>query len=170
VRSLSRKLGLIAARTGKPVPVPAKHKYKYGILITNDEITPGYISSFIVVKSQPLWGFHIVWVRVQGEFRSATAGHRIVSTKYDIVDYGTQFLKTFNLTIERRSKIEHFLGHMGLLGGHPKWSEKELLNILLMDVYGQMWDLDVEIAKFEEVPEDVVADFHAFVDEQFGDV
>lgn len=160
----------MADRLGEPVSSkPDPHKYKYEVILTNDEDTPGYSSSFILIKSQPMWGFHLIWVDVQGKFRSTTAGFPINSSKIDPREYGVKFLKTFATTSERITKTEHVLGRMDLLENHPEYSVKTMVNVLLMAVYEKMWDLDVNIVKIDEIPKDVLDDFHAFADRTFGE-
>ncbi len=179
---------LLSGAHPSTVKIPAaivrteKHKFKYEVVMTVDEDTPGYSSSFILLKSDPPWGFHLLWTPIDGALRSCTAGFRVKLGKYTPREFGIQFLKTFNLVLSRSVKREHILGDSEYLREVAKtlrnfprfaqyWDgklkERDGVNLLLMNTYGQMWDLEVNIAKFEEIPQDVVDDYHAFVDQEF---
>jgi len=159
------RLQALAEKTGKPVATRSDvHKYKYEFVLTNDEAAVGYSSSFVLIKSDPMWGFHLVWINVQGKPRSTTIGFRVKLGNTEARDFGMKFLRTFNTVSERLTKREHMLGQIEALEGHPKHTVQELFGVLLAGIYDKMWDLDVVTSQFEDIPRDVLDDFEAFVD------
>jgi hypothetical protein len=161
------------------VIVRQNSKIKYTHIVTTDPKTVGYGSNFVLIKHpKQIWGFHLVWVNVGGEVRSATAAMPVTLGRFKEFEFGDKFLGTFRTVLERVTGVEHVLGNTRLLAARPEWGTQlreynpewggyDTVNALLYIAYEKMWDLDINIVQITEVPDDVRHDYEMIFEQEF---
>jgi hypothetical protein len=171
--------GIKAVMPNVKVTVRQNSKIKYTHIITTDPKTVGYGSNFILIKHpKQIWGFHLVWVNIGGEVRSATAAMPVTLGRLKEFEFGDRFLGTFRSVLERVTGVEHVLGNTKLLRAQPEWgsalrdynpdwSGYDTVNALLYIAYSKMWDLDVQVVEKTDVPADVWKDYEMIFENEF---
>jgi hypothetical protein len=133
---------------------------KYIYIVTHDDSPRGYASSYILIHHpKQLWGFHLLWLQIDGELKSATSAMPITLGRHKETDFGQKFLETFSLVLERNTGDSQVLGKIPEMQKQPGWKGIGTINAILCFVYEKMWDLGVKVTEFKDIPSDVIRDY-----------
>jgi hypothetical protein len=167
-----KRVVLAPARPKIEVHTKLNKKVLYTNIVTTDKQTQGYGSNFVLIKHpKQLWGFHILWLSIDGGVQSATMATPVTLGNIKIGEYGQVFLDRFTLILERITEVPNILGNTPQLDQkltrETGWSAQNTINSLLQMVYTKMWDLDVRVTPFNEIPIDVVEDLRRICADEF---
>ena len=152
-------------------------KLKYTHIVTHDEGTTGkgYGHCYILIKHpKQNWGFHLIWMYLGGELRSASAAMPVTLGRHKITEFGQQVIGTFHLVMARDHGDEHILGNIPALEKKVRewnmpWLGIESMNGILNAASLKMWDLDVSIVEQSMIPPDVLSDYRIIFRKEFLD-
>jgi hypothetical protein len=146
----------------------AKHTH----IVTADDGTVGYGSGFVLIKyEESFWGFHAVWLNVNGKVRGSTMGTPVTLGHHKIHEFGQKFLSTFTAVMERITRVPHALGDVESIRNFtPEDMDiTTAINYLLHAAYLKMWDLDIRPMRFQDIPKPVQNNYKIIFNKEYGD-